>query len=65
MFRYGDKVVIRDGSPLDGYAGIVYSSKDGQVQVLLDREVFWLVAEHRLERGRPGPAPAVSAGHGD
>ena len=49
MFRYGDKVVIRDGSPLDGCAGIVYSTKDGLVQVLIDREVFWMVAERKLE----------------
>jgi hypothetical protein len=47
--RYGDQVVIRDGSLLDGAEGIVYSVKDGQVQVLLDREVFWMVMEQWLE----------------
>lgn len=46
--RYGAKVIIRDGSKLDGCEGIVFRSKDGEVQVLLDREVFWLVAEQQL-----------------
>lgn len=49
MIRYGDKVVIRDGSLLDGAAGVVYKIRDGEVQVLIDREVFWLVAEDQLE----------------
>jgi hypothetical protein len=49
MFRYGEKVVIRDGSKLDGSCGIVYSVKDGQVMVLVDREVLWPVAETHLE----------------
>lgn len=48
--HYGEKVVIRDGSKLDGSEGIVFRAKDGEVQVLLDREVFWLVAEQQLER---------------
>jgi hypothetical protein len=46
--RYGAKVLIRDGSKLDGCEGIVFRSKDGEVQVLLDREVFWLVTEQQL-----------------
>jgi ribosomal protein L24 len=49
MVRFGDKVVIRDGSLLDGAEGIVYSVKEGQIQVLLDREVFWMVKEPCLE----------------
>lgn len=49
MFRYGDKVIIRDGSMLDGSVGIVYRVNDNEVQVLLDREVFWIVSENRLE----------------
>lgn len=49
MIRYGDKVVIRDGSLLDGAVGIVYKIRDGEVQILIDREVFWLVAEDQLE----------------
>lgn len=46
--RYGDKVLIRDGSRLDGTEGLVFRVKDGEVQVLLDREVFWIVAEQQL-----------------
>jgi hypothetical protein len=46
--RYGAKVIIRDGSKLDGCEGIVFRTKDGEVQVLLDREVFWLVTEQQL-----------------
>lgn len=54
IFRYGEMVIIRDGSMLDGAQGVVYSVKDGQVLVLLDREVFWEVAEQRLERQKQG-----------
>lgn len=46
--RYGAKVKIRDGSKLDGCEGIVFRVKAGEVQVLLDREVFWLVTEQQL-----------------
>lgn len=49
LLRYGKRVVIRDGSKLEGREGIVFRVKDGMVQVLLDREVFWLVAEDQLE----------------
>lgn len=49
MIRYGAKVIIRDGSMLDGTVGIVYQVRDGQIVVLLDREVLWVVPEHRLE----------------
>lgn len=48
--RYGDKVMICDGSRLDGCEGVVFRTKGGEVQVLLDREVFWLVTEQQLER---------------
>lgn len=41
MFRYGERVVIRDGSKLDCSLEIVYRVKDGQVMVLIDREVNW------------------------
>ena len=54
MFRYGEKVTIRDDTALAGCQGLVYSVKDGQVLVLLDREVFWEVSERQLER--PGGA---------
>lgn len=49
MFRYGQKVVIRDGSKLDGAVGVVYRVNHGEVQVLIDREVFWIVSEPLLE----------------
>lgn len=47
--HYGARVVIRDGSRLDGAEGIVFRVKEGVAQVLLDREVFWLVDERDLE----------------
>lgn len=50
MFRYGDKVTIRDGSRLDGAVGTVYQVKDGLVLVLVDREVFWPVNADCLTR---------------
>ena len=60
MFRYGDKVIIRDGSMLDGSVGIVYRVNDNEVQVLLDREVFWIVSEPRLEQAGLDSASAVT-----
>lgn len=60
MFRYGDKVIIRDGSMLDGAAGIVYRVNAGEVQVLLDREVFWIVSETRLEQAGLDSASPVT-----
>lgn len=60
MFRYGDKVIIRDGSMLDGSVGIVYRVNDNEVQVLLDREVFWIVSETRLEQAGLDSASAVT-----
>lgn len=49
LVHYGAKVIIRDGSGLDGKEGIVVRAKDGEVQVLLDQEVFWIVAEQKVE----------------
>ena len=43
MYKFGDKVVIRDGSVLEGVAGIVYQIKEDKVSVLLDKEVIWYV----------------------
>ncbi len=43
MYKFGDKVVIRDGSALNGVAGIVYQIDGDKVSVLLDREVIWHV----------------------
>jgi len=53
MFRYGEKVLIRDGSKLDGTVGVVYRVNDGAVLVLIDKEVLWPVAETALERPAP------------
>lgn len=49
MFKFGDKVIIRDGSLLDGTEGIVYRIETERLSVLLDKEVLWLVAEADLE----------------
>ena len=47
--KFGDKVIIRDGSLLDGSNGIVYRLEEGKAVVLLDKEVLWPVAEGDLE----------------
>lgn len=60
MFRYGQKVVIRDGSLLDGASGVVYRAKDGPILVLIDREVLWPVSEEQLEALAPGSDEARS-----
>ena len=49
VIRYGNKVRICDGSPLDGCVGIAYDVKLERVLVLLDREVFWPVSPGQLE----------------
>lgn len=50
MVKYGDKVIIHDGSRLDGCRGIVYKVVDEDVvQILLDREVIWPVRIDDLE----------------
>ena len=43
MYKFGDKVVIRDGSELNGVTGIVYQIDEDKVSVLLDKEVIWHV----------------------
>lgn len=50
MLKFGDKVIIRDKSALDGVEGVVYRIGDGQVTVLLDREVLWPVDQGELEK---------------
>ncbi len=47
--KFGDKVIIRDGSLLDGCNGLVYRLEEGKAVVLLDKEVLWPVAEADLE----------------
>lgn len=50
MLKFGDKVIIRDKSALEGVEGVVYRIADGQVTVLLDREVLWPVDQSDLEK---------------
>ena len=50
MLKFGDKVIIRDKSALNGVEGVVYHIGDGQVTVLLDREVLWPVDQGELEK---------------
>lgn len=50
MLKFGDKVMVRDGSALDGVEGVIYSIGDGNVVVLLDREVLWPVDQCDLEK---------------
>ena len=47
--KFGDKVIIRDGSLLEGSNGIIYRLEEGKAIVLLDKEVLWPVAETDLE----------------
>ena len=47
--KFGDKVIIRDGSLLDGSNGIIYRIEEGKAVVLLDKEVLWPVGEVDLE----------------
>jgi len=50
MLKFGDKVIIRDGSALDGVEGVVYRIADRTISVLLDREVIWPVDPDRVEK---------------
>ena len=55
MLKFGDKVIIRDKSALEGVEGVVYRIAEGQVTVLLDREVLWPVGQGELEKvDKPG-----------
>lgn len=49
MYKFGDKVVIRDGSELDGVVGIVYHIDEDKISVLIDKEVIWHVDSCDLE----------------
>ena len=49
MFKFGDKVIIRDGSLLDGVLGVVYRIDDDRISVLLEQEVIWHVSPELLE----------------
>lgn len=48
--KFGDKVIIKDSSALDGVEGVVYRIGGGKVTVLLDREVLWPVDQCDLEK---------------
>lgn len=50
MLKFGDKVIIRDKSALEGFEGVVYRVADRQITVLLDREVLWPVDQCDLEK---------------
>lgn len=47
--KFGDKVIIRDGSQVDGCIGIVYRIEEERIFVLLEREVLWPVQHRYLE----------------
>ncbi|MDT8442675.1 MAG: hypothetical protein RQ722_00145 [Desulfuromonadales bacterium] len=50
MLKFGDRVIIRDGSPLDGAEGVVYRIEENRISVLLEREVIWHVDVEAIER---------------
>lgn len=47
--KFGDKVIIKDGSQVEGCVGIIYRLEDDKVVVLLDKEVLWPVNKNMLE----------------
>jgi cation transport regulator ChaC len=61
MLKFGDKVLIRDGSALDGVEGVVYRIADEKISVLLDREVIWPVDPDSLERISAPPSAKFPA----
>lgn len=46
--KFGDKVIIQDGSRVDGCVGIIYRLNEENVHVLLDREVIWPVQRDQV-----------------
>lgn len=50
MLKFGDKVIIRDSSALDGVEGVVYRIDEEKISVLLDKEVIWPVDHCDLEK---------------
>lgn len=46
--KYGDKIIVRDGSRVDGCVGVVSRLEDEKVHLLLDKEVPWTVRRDRL-----------------
>lgn len=49
QMKFGDKVIIRDGSQVDGCVGIIYRLEEEKAVVLLDKEVLWPVEQYSLE----------------
>lgn len=47
--KFGDKVMVKDGSQVDGSIGIVYSMEEERAIVLLDKEVLWPVSQKNLD----------------
>lgn len=47
--KFGDKVVIRDGSKVDGCVGVVYRLDEESACILLEKEVIWPVKKESLE----------------
>lgn len=51
LIKYGDTVMIRDNTRLDGLSGLVIKvcQNNFTAQILLDREVIWHVKLEDLE----------------
>jgi len=47
--KFGDKVIIKDGSSLEGSIGVIYRLEAGKAVVLLDKEALWPVEQDKLE----------------
>jgi hypothetical protein len=62
MVRFGNTVMIHDGSALEGAVGIAYDVKPERVLVLLDREVLWPVDPQLLEVIAGGATGSASQG---
>ena len=48
--KFGDKVIVKDRSALDGVQGVVYRIDGEKISVLLDKEVIWPVDHSDLEK---------------
>ena len=46
--KFGDKVIIQDGTRVDGCVGVVYRLDEKTVHVLLDKEVIWPVSRDQV-----------------
>lgn len=49
MIKYGSKVIVRDGTQLEGEEGLVIKVlNDLDAEVLLDKQIIWPVKLERL-----------------